>query len=130
MADVNFQWEIRSGEGTESNPHFDPGAPVEGRLTISPSADLNCSGITLRLEWHTEGRGDREGNVSGETILFQGVLPGGQPSVFPFHMKAPDQPWSYSGHHIHIVWELAADIDMPLAINPKSRHPVVIRPRG
>jgi hypothetical protein len=128
MADVTFQWDVRGGEGAEAAKRFDPGAAIEGRLTVTPSADLNCNGVKLRLEWHTEGRGDREGGVSEEAILFTGILPGGQPAAFPFRVKAPEQPWSYAGHYIHIIWELAADIDMPLAVNPKSRHPVVIRP--
>jgi sporulation-control protein spo0M len=129
MAEVIMQWDVRGGEPAGSVLRFDPGAAVEGTVTVTPQADLNCSGIKLRLEWHTEGRGDRDGKVAEETILYQGVLPGGQPAVFPFHLTLPDQPWSYAGHYINILWELTADIDLPLAVNPKSKYPIVVRPR-
>jgi hypothetical protein len=130
MTEIIFQWNVRGGEEAGSDLRFDPGSTVEGTVTITPPADLNCSGIKLRLEWHTEGRGDREYKLAEETILFQGVLPGGQPAAFPFRLTIPDQPWSYSGHYINILWELVADIDLPLAINPKSKYPILVRPRG
>jgi hypothetical protein len=130
MADVGFKWEFRSGERSATGIRFDPGSPVEGKVTITPRADLNCNGINLKLEWHTEGRGDRDSGTAGETNLFQGVLPGGRAAEFPFRMNLPDQPWSYDGHYINIVWELAVDIDLPMAINPKSRSPIVVRPWG
>jgi hypothetical protein len=130
MAEVDFRWEVRGGEPAGSVMRFDPGSPVEGKVTITPGADLNCSGITLRLGWHTEGRGDRDRGTAGETVLFQGVLPGGESAEFPFRLILPDQPWSYSGHYINILWELEADIDLPLAVNPKSRSPILVRPRA
>jgi len=129
MADINIQWKVRGGEQVGSALRFDPGSPIEGTVTITPQVDLNCHEIKLRLEWHTEGRGDRDYKVAEETVLFQNVLPGGQPAVFPFRLTLPDQPWSYSGRYINILWELVTDIDMPMAVNPKSKYPILVRPR-
>jgi hypothetical protein len=129
MAEITYQWNVRSSAQTDSSLPFEPGASIEGTVTITPQVDLNCTGIKLRLGWHTEGRGDRDYRNVEEKVVFQGVLPGGQPAVFPFQFTLPDQPWSYSGHYINILWELVADIDLPLAINPKSKYPILVRPR-
>ena len=131
MTTVDFQWNVQGGEATMGKEvRFDPGATVEGAVTVTPQSDIQCNGIKIRLEWHTEGRGDRDRKVVDEMIAFQGVLPGGQPAVLAFRLTLPDQPWSYTGHYINILWEIVADVDLPLAINPKSRYPILLRPRA
>ncbi len=129
MTTVDFQWNVQGGEAAAGGAvRFDPGSTVAGTVTVTPQANLNCNGIKVRAEWHTEGRGDRDQRRVDEMTVFQGVLPGGQPAVLAFRLTLPDQPWSYSGHYINILWELVADVDLPLAINPKSRLPIIVRP--
>jgi len=131
VTNVDFQWNVQGGEASADRAaRFDPGSTVEGTVTVTPQADLNCNGIKIRLEWHTEGRGDRDRKTVDEMVAFQGVLAGGQPAVFPFRLTLPDQPWSYTGFYINILWEIVADIDLPLAINPKSRFPILLRPQA
>jgi hypothetical protein len=127
VTNVEFRWNV-PGMDLGKLPRFDPGSTLEGTVTITPQADLNCNGVKVRLEWHTEGRGDRDQHKADEMVVFQGVLAAGQPSVFPFRLSLPDQPWSYSGFYINILWDLVADIDLPIAINPKSRLPITLRP--
>jgi hypothetical protein len=127
VTNVEFRWDV-PGMGLGQPPLFDPGSTLEGTVTITPQADLNCNGVKVRLEWHTEGQGDRDQQKADEVIVFQGVLAGGQPAVFSFRLSLPDQPWSYSGFYINILWDLVADIDLPIAINPKSRLPITLRP--
>jgi hypothetical protein len=130
MTNVDFRWDIRNGETTNDGVRLDPGTFVEGTVTITPQGELNCRGVSLRLEWHTEGRGDRDRGVVAQQQLVQNPLPTGQPAVFPFRMELPAQPWSYHGFYINILWELIAEIDLPLAINPKSSSLILLRPRA
>jgi hypothetical protein len=130
MTKVDFKWNVPGMELVGQAPRFDPGATLEGSVTITPPADLCCTGVKVRLEWHTEGRGDRDQQKVDEMVVFQGVLNAEQPAVFAFRLSLPDQPWSYAGHYINILWELVADIDLPMAINPKSRLPIVVRPNA
>jgi hypothetical protein len=128
MADVQFDWTIREGEAQPDGWRVTPGSPLEGSVTITPAADLACQNVFIRLRWHTEGRGTRDQKTAAESSLFQGVLPANQPAVFAFRFTAPVEPWSYQGRHVNIVWELEADIDLPMALNPKSRFAIVLRP--
>ncbi len=128
MTGVDFLWNVPGMGEPGFAARFDPGSILEGTITISSQSDLNCTGIKVRAEWHTEGRGDRDQQKADERVVFQGVLPCRQPAVFGFRLTLPDQPWSYSGHYINIVWDLVADVDLPLAINPKSRLPILLRP--
>jgi hypothetical protein len=129
MTTVDFEWNVPGIENLGEPLRFDPGLILEGTITIAPQANLNCNGIKVRAEWHTEGRGDRDQQKGDERIVFQGVLAGGQPVVFAFRLNLPGQPWSYTGNYINILWDLIADVDLPLAINPKSRLPIVLRPK-
>jgi hypothetical protein len=128
MTSVAFQWNVPGMGEPGKATRFDPGSTLEGTITLTSQADLNCTAIKVRAEWHTEGRGNRDQQKADEMVVFQGVLPGGQPTVFAFRLTLPQQPWSYSGDYINILWELVADVDLPLAINPKSRLPIFLRP--
>jgi hypothetical protein len=128
MTNVDIQWNIPVMGDLGKPLRFDPGSFLEGTITVTPQADLNCSAIKVRAEWHTEGRGDRDQQKADEMVVFQGVLSRGQPAVLAFRLTLPEQPWSYTGHYINILWDLVADVDLPMAINPKSRLPIVVRP--
>ncbi len=52
----------------------------------------------------------------------------GRPVESEFRFQLPEQPWSYSGHYINIVWEIFVYVDVPLAGDPKFRQPFVVRP--
>ena len=107
---------------------FEPGAIVQGSVQITPEQDLNCRHVFARLQWRTEGRGDEDKGIAAEQDLFQGLLPGGLPRHHSFHLRLPDQPWSYAGQLVRIVWEVEVSIDVAFARDPKAALPLVMRP--
>jgi hypothetical protein len=128
MNAVDFQWDVRSAAPEGAGVRQAPGMELFGYLTVTPDGEIPCNRLLIRLEWNTDGRGVQDSGVAVEADIFQGTLPAGQPSVFAFRLAAPDQPWSYSGRFINILWNLTAEIDQPLAINPKSSYPLILRP--
>ena len=116
-----------SGMG-EIAQRFTPGAIVQGSVQITPEQDLNCRHVFARLQWRTEGRGDEDKEIAAEQDLFQGVLPGGLPRHHSFHLRLPDQPWSYAGQLVRIVWEVEVSIDLAFARDPRASFQIVMRP--
>lgn len=121
---------LKSGQQTPMGYRFAPDDTVKGTVQILPDKDLNCRHLYVRLQWHTEGRGDRDSAVVGEQDLFQGTLSGGMPTYHDFSLTAPRGPWSYSGHYINIVWEVIASIDVPMGGDPKAEIPFILSPEG
>ena len=116
-----------SGMG-EIAQRFTPAALVQGSVQITPEQDLNCRHVFARLQWRTEGRGDEDKEIAAEQDLFQGVLPGGVPRHHSFHLRLPDQPWSYAGQLVRIVWEVEVSIDVAFARDPRASFQIVMRP--
>jgi hypothetical protein len=107
---------------------YPPGATVTGRFELMPNRDLECRHLLLQLEWHTEGRGDRDGKVIEEADLFQGVLTAGVSIGEDFVFTLPDQPWSYAGHYVNIVWAVSIKIDIPRAKDVNASQPFIMTP--
>src|SRR4030042_4030071 len=128
MTELNFLWDITSGERKTFGFRVNPGAVVEGTLILTAPVNLNCRKVKLRLGWHTEGRGSRDQKTIEEQVIHEDGLPGGKPVSLPFRMYVPAEPWSYTGYYINIIWELTVEIDLPLAENPKSSLPILVRP--
>lgn len=114
------------GAQTAGIAAFRPGDFVQGAVQITPEKDLRCRHFWVRLRWHTEGRGDRDEGLGAEQDLYQGHLKAGVPVTYSFHLRAPDEPWSYAGHYIQIVWEIAASVDVPLGVDPKGSLPFIL----
>ena len=128
MSGVEFRWDVRSAEPGEAGARQTPGTDLFGTLTVTPGGEIECSHLYLRLGWRTGGRSMEESGVAAEADLFQGTLAAGQPAQFAFRLPAPDRPWSFAGRVVAILWELTAEIDRPLAVNPRSRFPILLRP--
>jgi hypothetical protein len=92
---------------------FDPGSTITGNVQIMPEQSFKCREASMWVEWHTEGRGDRDSGKGTPIILGQGELQAGIPIQQPFSLTLPPQPWSYSGHYVNIIWELKVQIDIP-----------------
>lgn len=107
---------------------FEPGSEIWGLVQVAPDSDVKCSHLWVRVDWHTEGRGDRDGARVGEMDLFQGTLQKGVAVSHEFRFLLPREPWSYAGHYVNIVWELEVDVDVPWSVNPRSRQPFVMAP--
>lgn len=63
---------------------FRPNEQMSGEVILRPDGDITCNHLWVRLQWHTEGRGDRDREKVAELDLFQGHLKGGMEHSFPF----------------------------------------------
>lgn len=86
-------------------------------VEITPDRDIRCNHLFLRLRWHTEGRGTRDEAQVAQEDLFQGVLAADRMVTYPFRLTLPYEPWSYAGHYINIIWEVVAELDIPMGLN-------------
>jgi hypothetical protein len=128
MANVSFEWNLKDRQYAGDTTRIEPGSILEGWVSITSNREVTCNGVKVRLEWHTEGRGDRDRRVVAEQEVYKGVLPADQPSVYQFQLKVPKEPWSFSGYYINILWDLIAEVDLPMAFNPKSALRILVRP--
>jgi hypothetical protein len=128
MSNTSFTFELRGGETSGELTRFLPGEGVQGSVRITPDIDLNARHVYVRLLWHTEGRGDRDEVVITQEDVFQGVLRAGTPVHYTFHFRLPDEPWSYAGHYVSIVWEIEASIDLAFMRDPRDQIAFILAP--
>ena len=128
MSSAKFEIDIRGGEVHGSLVRFRPGETLQGSVRITPIGDLQTRHVCVRLKWHTEGRGDRDQAVIAEQDMFQGLLRDGTPTYYSFHFRLPDQPWSYAGHYVNIIWEIEVSVDLALARDPRAQRVFVLAP--
>ena len=128
MPNAEVQVSLRGGEPEGTYSRYQPGAPIQGSVMIRPEADLECRSVQARLIWHTEGTGDRDEGVIAEQVLHQGLLRANTPMHFSFSFTAAQEPWSYAGHHIHIIWEVEVIVDVPWAKDVKGAARFVLHP--
>ena len=128
MTTASFQIEILGGEAVGEFMRFQPGETLQGSVRITPEADLKARHVYIRLLWHTEGRGDRDQGIAAEQDVHQGLLRGGTPVYYKFHFRLPDQPWSYAGHYVNILWGVECSIDLALARDPRDQATFILTP--
>ncbi len=117
---------IRDGNEVGGVRKFKPGDVIRGSIQITPDSDLKCKHIYIRARWHTEGRGDKDEGIGAEQDLFQGKLRTGVPAYYSYHLKLPQEPWSYAGRYVNIIWEVEASIDLALARDPKIAERIIM----
>ena len=105
-----------------------PGATISGEVDIMPTQDIKCNHLLIQLKWYTEGKGDLDEQVIDQMDIRQGVLPAGNRISESFTFNLPDQPWSYSGHYVNVIWAVAVKIDIPLARDVNYSYPFVMTP--
>jgi len=128
MADIDLHIQFLPPDPAGGVPAFRPGETVQGSIQITPAADVNCRHLFVRLRWQTEGRGDQDRGVGAEEDLYQGQLRGGVPFYQRFHFTAPNEPWSYSGHYVSIVWQVEVTVDLPLARDAQAAEKFILAP--
>ncbi len=128
MAKADIRILFRGGEQEGELMRFEPGSYLEGSVEVIPENEVRCNHLYVRLQWHTEGRGDRDDATAAEQDLFQGTLKTGMPNSYDFRLPLPLQPWSYAGHYVNIIWAVAVDVDVPWAINPRYSQPFILAP--
>ncbi len=128
MARADFQIRLEGGTFDGNWQRFEPGSSISGTVQIVADGEVKANHVWLRLQWHTEGRGDRDQGKAGELDLFQGVLTAQTPLAQSFHFNLPREPWSYAGHYINIIWEVVVEIDVPMAPDLRQRQLFILAP--
>src|SRR5690349_5495357 len=107
----------------EERTAYRPGDVIEGaigwELADPPKA------IEVRLFWHTRGKGTEDIVVVDQVRFDQPAIQGAE----PFRFTAPDQPYSFSGRLISVIWSLEAVVlrrgptaSLDLIIAPEARE--------
>src|SRR6266581_389261 len=112
MAHVDIELTLQPGEDQADPRRYEPGSTIRGWARLTPDGTVHCRRVVARLEWHTEGRGDRDQECADEVELASGSLVG--PLAQGFTLALPQQPWSYTGYFINIFWQVTAVVDIPL----------------
>ncbi len=122
---TEFEITFRSGSEYEQ---LHPGETLQGTVTVFPDKNLDCKHLYIRLLWHTEGRGTRYLQKVEELDVFQGTLQQGLPNSFEFSFVLPNEPWSYEGHYVSVVWKVQAHIDLSWSRDPQGEKAFILRP--
>ena len=129
MANANIQITLQNADMINGMPTYEPAGVVQGMVQVMPLQDIKCNHVWIRLEWHTEGRGDTSSKVIEQIDMTQGMLNANMPLSRSFSFNLPREPWSYAGHYINIIWAIKATIDIPLATDVNYLQPFVLAPR-
>jgi hypothetical protein len=127
MADVDIELTLQGGEVGDGGRRYEPGSTVQGWARLTPEGTVDCRRVVVRLEWHTEGRGDRDQDCADEVELVSGPL--SAPLDQSFTLTVPQMPWTYAGNYIDIIWRVLVVVDIPLAFDIKAEAPIVAAPR-
>ncbi len=120
---------LRGGEQLHGYQHFRPGDEIRATVLLRPDRDMDARHVYARLQWHTEGRGERDEGVIEQRDVFQGRLRAMLPESFDLVFRLPEAPWSYTGHYVSIIWTITVEIDLAWARNPRHQQPFVMSPR-
>lgn len=96
-----------------------PGDRVSGQVEVVLDEAVTCRGLHIYWEWETRGTGKRTSHVCDTERLFAGSWQAGT-WRYPFELRAPTAPLSYSGTLLQIVHRLRAAADIPWAIDPQD----------
>lgn len=128
MSKVDIDIQISGGESTYAAPLFRPGETVSGTVTLFPNEKISFRSIVIQLKWHTEGRGTRFEDIVEEVNVFEGELEQSMPASHEFRFVMPDQPWSYEGHYVSVVWGVSVKIDIPRAKDIHATANIILEP--
>ncbi len=131
LPDVEFSVDIKHSDSIEGVPRFAPGETVKGVVEIHARDAFQAESITVALGWHTEGRGDTDSGSGPSVNVYSGLISAGGSMTFDFELTMPDEPWSYGGQLIQILWGVVVTID----VAEHRRHvtylsPLVLAPHG
>lgn len=105
---------------------FHPGDTIEG--TLNWSFDEGLSGIELQAAWTTRGKGGTDTTIVDSIFLETPAARGNK----RFRLRLPDQPYSFSGKLISVLWFLKAiakpmeqEIEVPLIVSPTLREIII-----
>ena len=100
---------------------FAPGEVVSG--TVSWQLDAPASGVEVRLFWYTRGKGTSDVQV----VKAQHFDAAGASGRRNFRFVLPEEPYSFSGKLISLIWALEAVVQ---PFERSQRLELVVGPRG
>lgn len=71
---------------------MDPGGRLDGVAQLLPDSNIRAKNVTVRLAWHTEGRGDRDSAVVNSAEIAHGDLAPNTPITQSFGFALPGGP--------------------------------------
>lgn len=116
------------GDMSTGSPRFAPGTLLKGRVDVLSDKDVNCRSVELWVEWRTQGRGDRNSEKLPAQTLYSGAIIGGTPLYENFTFQLPNEPWSYSGHYVSIIWEVKVKLNVAFGGDAEASQAFVMRP--
>lgn len=127
MPDLDVEIKLQGGAIEHGTRHYEPETEIEGCARLTPERSVDARRVVARLQWHTEGRGDRDKARPDEVELASGPLT--EPLVRNFTLSVPQQPWSYTGELINIIWQVVVVVDIPHAFDIHAEETIVVAPR-
>lgn len=128
MSKVDIDIRLNDAIDSFGMPLYRPGSPISGSVTVYPNTAVNARKLEIRLAWHTEGRGSRTGKSIESIEPHQGELQEGLPQTFSFNFTLPNEPWSYEGKYITVVWAIEVQIDVPMGRDIVESKPFILAP--
>ena len=129
MANTDIRITLNDGEPMGALMRYEPGSAIRGTVKLTTDGAINCRAAYIRLQWRTEGRGDRDQEKCGERVLAEGALAPNANLSKDFNFTLPREPWSFAGHYVNIVWEIAVVIDLPMARDIVQAEQFILAPR-
>ena len=81
---------------------YDPGETISG--TVSWRLGAPAQGVEVRLFWYTRGKGTTDVQVAKAQHFDSAGASGNR----PFRFVLPEEPYSFSGKLISLIWALEA----------------------
>lgn len=94
-------------ELSSESARFEPGDQIDGQVrwdAPSPPEKLE-----IRLFWYTRGKGTQDAEVVERLDLRAATAQGRR----PFRFRLPNQPYSFSGQFVSLVWALELVMEPP-----------------
>lgn len=107
--------------------YYEPGSVMTGSVEVELQKALECRSLKVAVQYHTEGRGEKDTVIVTESVCYQGQM-SATSAHYPFELRLPAQPWSYTGKLINIVWEVVATLDAAQLSHPAAKQPFVMVP--
>jgi hypothetical protein len=105
----------------EGRTEFVPGDTITG--AVSWALDAPASGVEVRLFWYTRGKGTTDVQV----VKAQHFDAAGASGRRGFRFVLPEEPYSFSGKLISLVWALEAVVQPG---DRSQRVELIVAPQG
>lgn len=104
------------------------GENVRGRAEWVSSSNKEPRKIEIVCRWRTTGRANKTVQVLGTKT--EDNIGSRKQVTIPFEFAIPiDGPLSYEGKQFGIVWEIIANVDLPMAFDEDETKVFTVRPR-